>query len=120
VEVNILNPDVAKPPIIWAGQNRYQPRTIQFSIGNEEPDLSNIRQYTWNFGDGTTGVSEGGAIGHDYTDALDRDQCCPKQDRVKLKAAESKGAWVQRGGGLRVTWVACRRGYPTTPSNHDR
>jgi hypothetical protein len=29
-------------------------------------------------------------------------QCCPKQDRVKLKAAESKGAWVQRGGGLRV------------------
>jgi hypothetical protein len=29
-------------------------------------------------------------------------QCCPKQDRVKLKAAESKGGWVQRGGGLRV------------------
>jgi hypothetical protein len=83
VKVGILNPDVAKPPIIWAGQNRYQPRTIEFSIANADAQLSNygtytagdrVRQYAWNFGDGTTGVSEGGGIGHDYTDALDRDR----------------------------------------------
>ncbi len=73
VKVSILNPDVAKPPIIWAAQDHYQPRTIWFSIANAEAELSNVRQYTWNFGDGSTGVSEGGAIGHDYTDALDRD-----------------------------------------------
>jgi hypothetical protein len=73
VKVSILNPDVAKPPIIWATQDHYQPRTIQFSIANAEAELSKVRQYTWNFGDGTTGVSGGSAIGHDYTAALDRD-----------------------------------------------
>ena len=73
MKVSLLNPDVAKPPIIWAAQNRYQPRTIEFSIANAEAELSNIRHYSWNFGDGTTGVSEGGGIGHDYTEALDRD-----------------------------------------------
>src|ERR1700751_1472910 len=30
VKVSILNPDVAKPPIIWAAQGHYQPRTIRF------------------------------------------------------------------------------------------
>ncbi len=73
VKVSILNPDVAKPPIIWATQDHYQPRTIQFSIANADAELSNVRQYTWSFGDGSIGVSEGGAIVHDYTAALDRD-----------------------------------------------
>jgi hypothetical protein len=73
VKVSILNPDVAKPPIIWAAQDHYQPRTIRFSIANTEAKLSNVRQYNWDFGDGSTGVSEGGTIDHDYTDALDRD-----------------------------------------------
>ena len=73
VRVSILNPDVAKPPLIWATQNRYQPRTIEFSIANAAPELPIVRQYTWNFGDGTSGVSEGGGIGHDYTNALERD-----------------------------------------------
>jgi hypothetical protein len=74
VKVSILNPDIAKSPIIWATQDRYRPRTIQFSIANADTELSNVRQYTWNFGDGSTGVSEGGAIMHDYTGALERDK----------------------------------------------
>ena len=73
VNVGIRNPDAAKPPLVWAGQNRYQPRTIDFSIANAEAELSQVRQYTWDFGDGTTGRSEDGAISHDYTDALRRD-----------------------------------------------
>jgi len=90
VKVSILNPDIAKPPIIWATQNRYQPRTIEFSIANAEAELSNVQQYTWNFGDATNGVSEGGGIGHDYTDALVRDSLYTNFD-VQVDAHYANG-----------------------------
>ena len=73
IKVTLLNADVAKPPIIWATQNRYQPRMIEFSVANAETELLNVRQYVWDFGDGATGISEGGTISHDYTAALERD-----------------------------------------------
>jgi hypothetical protein len=93
VKVSILNPDLDKPPIIWATQSYYQPRKIEFSIANGEAELSNVRQYTWNFGDGTTGVSEGGGIGHDYTDALDRDSLYTNFD-VQANAHYANGLVV--------------------------
>ena len=90
VKVSILNPDVAKPPIIWATQDHYQPRTIQFSVANANTELSNVRQYSWSFGDGSTGISEQGAIRHDYTDALVRDSLYTSFD-VQVDAHYSNG-----------------------------
>jgi hypothetical protein len=74
VNVSIQHPDVAKLPIIWAAQDRYQPRTIAFSVANAETELANVRQYTWKFGDGTSGSSDDGGTSHDYTSALVRDR----------------------------------------------
>ena len=74
VKVSIQHPDVAKLPIIWATQDRYQPRTIAFSVANAEAELANVRQYIWNFGDETSGASDDGGISHDYTNALVRDR----------------------------------------------
>lgn len=73
VEVTIQNPDVAKFPIIWASQDRYQPRAITFSIANADGQLSNVVEYTWTFGDGSSARSQTGWISHDYTNALARD-----------------------------------------------
>jgi hypothetical protein len=72
VNVNLQGPDVASLPIIWAANNRYKPRTIVFSVANED-ELANVVQYRWNFGDGASGVSQDGSISHDYTDGLVRD-----------------------------------------------
>ena len=75
VEVSIQHPDVARFPIVWATQDRYQPRTLSFSVANAEIDLSNVVDYSWNFGDGTYGASQGGGgTIHDYTNALERDR----------------------------------------------
>ena len=49
-------------PIIWAAQDRYQPRVITFSIANATEELVGARKYVWDFGDGTQGTSEGGGI----------------------------------------------------------
>jgi hypothetical protein len=89
VKVSLLNPDVAKPPIIWATQDRYQPRNIAFSIPNAETELAGVRQYVWTFGDGISGVSEGG-IGHDYTNALKRDRLYTNFD-VRVEAHYANG-----------------------------
>jgi hypothetical protein len=74
VDVSIQNPDVAKYPILWAGQDRYKARTVVFSIANADGDLSKVVEYSWNFGDGTYGTSRDGGLSHDYTDALVRDR----------------------------------------------
>ncbi|HXI71883.1 MAG TPA: hypothetical protein VNN22_16125 [Verrucomicrobiae bacterium] len=63
-------------PIIWSTMDTYQPRTVVFSIANAESDLTSVRQYQWDFGDGTHGMSERGSISHDYSDALDINQLC--------------------------------------------
>jgi Carboxypeptidase regulatory-like domain len=90
VKVSIRNPDLAKPPIILATQNRYQPRMIEFSIANEESELLNVQEYVWNFGDGASGVSEGGMIGHDYTEVLARDSLYTAFD-VQVDARYTNG-----------------------------
>lgn len=59
-------------PIIWAAFDRYQPRTIVFSIANAD-ELGDVLEYLWDFGDGTQGKSDVGSISHDYSDALLRD-----------------------------------------------
>jgi hypothetical protein len=90
VKVGLQDPDVAKAPVIWATQNRYQPRAIEFSVANAETELANVRQYVWSFGDGTSGVSEEDRIGHDYTDALERDRLYTNFD-VQVDAHYANG-----------------------------
>ena len=46
VKVSIQHPDVAKFPIIWAAQDRYQPRTIAFSVANAPRASSRISAST--------------------------------------------------------------------------
>ncbi|MBI4901932.1 MAG: carboxypeptidase regulatory-like domain-containing protein, partial [Actinobacteria bacterium] len=60
-------------PVIWATQDRYQPRLVVFSLPGSDENRSLVVEYEWAFGDGTMGVSQSGAIDHDYTDALGRD-----------------------------------------------
>jgi hypothetical protein len=60
-------------PVIWATQDRYQPRLVVFSLPGSDENRSMIVEYEWAFGDGTVGISESGMIDHDYTDALVRD-----------------------------------------------
>src|SRR5438093_9270220 len=52
--VEILKRATKQPvlPIIWAAQDRYQPRVIIFAIANASDELANAHQYLWDFGDG--------------------------------------------------------------------
>jgi hypothetical protein len=91
VKVSIQRPDVPTLPIIWAAQDRYQPRTISFSVANADPELADVSQYTWNFGDETSGASEDGGIRHDYTNALVRDRLYTTVD-VQVDAQHGNGS----------------------------
>jgi len=90
VDVSIQNPDVVKYPIIWAGQDRYQPRMVVFSLANADGELSKVREYKWNFGDGAHGASRDGGVSHDYTEALVRDRLYTDFD-VQVEALYDNG-----------------------------
>lgn len=78
-------------PLIWSTMDRYQPRTVVLTVANAEQDLTNVREYEWDFGDGTQGVSERGSISHDYSDALDPDKLFT-QFHVQVKARQADGS----------------------------
>jgi len=90
IKVRIQSADVAKLPIIWATQDRYQPRTIAFSIANANTDLPEVRTYEWSFGDGTYGASHDSSVSHDYTNGLARDQLYSTFD-VQVDARDASG-----------------------------
>jgi hypothetical protein len=90
VKVGIRCPDVVASPVIWATQDGYQPRTIVFFVANAETDLTNVRQYVWNFGDGTTGSSRDDGISHDCTGDLLRDRLYANFD-VQIDAHDARG-----------------------------
>lgn len=56
-------------PIIKAVADRYQPRTVAFSIDGAARGV----RYDWDFGDGGTASTQSGTVLHDYTDALGPD-----------------------------------------------
>ena len=116
VEVSIQHPDVAKLPIIWAAQDRYQPRNIMFSVAKADVELANVRQYAWSFGDGASGASQDGGISHDYTNALVRDHLYTNFD-VQVDAHYENGfvATAKRTIGVFNTYALnkIRRGVLT-------
>jgi hypothetical protein len=116
VKVSIQPADTRNLPIIWAAQDRYHPRTIAFSVANAEAELANVRQYTWNFGDETSGASEDGGISHDYTNALARDRLYTNFD-VQVDAHYENGfvASAKRTIGVFNTYALnkIRRGILT-------
>lgn len=83
-------PEAIPIPIIWASSDRFRPRTIAFSIPDADADLEVI-EYAWSFGDGTGGISEAGAIEHDYTASLARDALYTTFD-VQVQTRSSRGA----------------------------
>src|SRR6185312_5135291 len=70
--VKVRKPSTDDPalPLIGSVMDRYQPRTIVFSITNHDTSHGAIK-YDWDFGDGTHGVSDGPTISHDYSETLD-------------------------------------------------
>lgn len=73
VSVKATEADKQAIPIIWSVEDRYQPRIVALSVANAQTSLSQVKQFHWDFGDGTTGTSQDGLIRHDYTDSLVRD-----------------------------------------------
>lgn len=61
-------------PIIVANMSPYYPRTVIFSISNAQTELTDIINYSVDFGDGTHGMTENGFLVHDYSNALRRDE----------------------------------------------
>lgn len=61
-------------PIIVANMSPYYPRTVIFSISNAKTQLTDIINYSVDFGDGTHGMTENGFLVHDYSNALRRDE----------------------------------------------
>jgi hypothetical protein len=116
VKVGLQLPDATKLPIIWAAQDRYQPRTISFSVANAAAELANVRQYTWDFGDETSGASDDGGICHDYSSALMRDRLYTNFD-VQVDAHYENGfvATTRRTIGVFNTYALnkIRRGVLT-------
>ena len=70
--VKVRDLGVGKPgyPLIRSTMDRYQPRTVYFSLVAED---RTVLSYGWNFGDGTSATSQASAISHDYTDNLGRE-----------------------------------------------
>lgn len=73
-EIEVRVPSAEDPilPLIGSAMDRYQPRTVVFSVLTHDPARDNIR-YDWDFGDGTKGVSDGPNISHDYSETLSPD-----------------------------------------------
>jgi hypothetical protein len=82
--------DVALP-IIWASQDRYQPRMVTFSVPNASQFDVEGTAFAWQFGDGNLGVSRQGTASHDYTAALTPDALYETFD-VQLELTRSDGS----------------------------
>ena len=98
--------DVAYP-LIQATMDRYQPRTVVFSLAS---GLADVTSYAWDFGDGTTATSEEPWISHDYTGALERDSLTTAFD-VTLTANYASGTTRI---GRRTIAVFCLYAYNKT------
>ena len=59
--VKVRELDVGKPayPLIRSTMDRYQPRTVYFSLAAGDPSVAS---YEWDFGDGTTAASRGNVL----------------------------------------------------------
>jgi hypothetical protein len=94
-------------PLLQAAMDRYQPRTVVFSLAEV---LADVVSYAWDFGDGTTGASEDPWISHDYTASLERDSLTTAFD-VTVTANYASGVTRM---GRRTIAVFCLYAYNKT------
>lgn len=90
VKVKARQPDVLPFPIIQATMDRYQPRSVAFSVANPDQAV----RYEWDFGDGQASGAQQGSVLHDYSDALGPDQLTRAFD-IGLTATYPSGVRTQ-------------------------
>jgi hypothetical protein len=93
-------------PVIGSGLDRYHPRTIVFSILNAN-QLGDVRRFEWDFGDGSSGTSDGTSITHDYSETLDPNKLVTSF-HVRAKAIHADQTTIE---ATRTIAVFCLYGY---------
>lgn len=113
VKIGEVADGLPAPPVIRTAVDRYRPRTVHFSLLNEDPTVT---AYRWDFGDGRSETTNRPTATHDYTDALDPTELTTSFDvRVTARRGETTVSEATRTVALLCVYAEnkLRRGVLT-------